>query len=111
MCPWCRSTDHTWVALSGRGSVWSYVKVHPPLQAVFAEQAPYNVIVVQSDDDPTIRFVGNLVSGPDGALGEIEADNIDIGEPVEVVFQQVAADVALPRWKRTGDLSLTDGSH
>jgi uncharacterized OB-fold protein len=61
--------------------------------------APYNVIVVALDENPSIRFVGNLLASPEGAINEIDPDTIRIGEPVRVVFQQVE-DVALPRWVR-----------
>jgi hypothetical protein len=77
---------------------------HPPLLPAYAEIAPYNVIVVELDDEPNIRFVGNLVSGPGGSINEIDPSTISIGEPVEVVFSVlVRADgssVAMPRWVR-----------
>ena len=102
MCPWCRSTRREWREVSGRGTLWSFVVAHPPLLPAYAEIAPYNVIVVAIDEDPTIRFVGNLVKGPEGSISEIDPETIEIGEPVEVVFSLlVRADgssVAIPRW-------------
>jgi uncharacterized OB-fold protein len=98
MCPSCQSTDHVWHPTSGRGRVWSFVVPHPPLLPSFAALAPYNVVVVALDDDPTIRMVGNLVARPDGAINEIDPATIRIGMPVRVVFETVAPDVALPRW-------------
>lgn len=100
MCPWCRSTDRTWQAVSGRATIWSVGRVHPPLLAAYAEQAPYNVVVVELEEDPGIRLVGNVVTGPEGRLGEVDADDLAIGDAVEVVFQRVASDVVLPRWRR-----------
>jgi uncharacterized OB-fold protein len=79
--------------------VWSYVVPHPPLLPAYAELAPYNVIVVALDEDPTLRMIGNLVTGPDGAINEIDPATIVIGEAVEVVFARVG-DTTLPRWKR-----------
>jgi uncharacterized protein len=99
MCPVCRSTDVRWEATSGRGRVWSFIVPHPPLLPAFAEVAPYNAIVVELDEDPTIRFVGNLVASTDGAINEIDPSTITIGEPVRVVFHQIE-DVTLPRWVR-----------
>jgi uncharacterized protein len=99
MCPHCRSIEMTWEPMSGRATVWSYVVPHPPLLPAYAELAPYSVIVVELDDDPTIRLVGNLVTGADGAINEIDPATITIGEAVEVVFTQVG-DTTLPRWKR-----------
>jgi len=99
MCPRCRSIALRWVATSGTGTIWSFVVPHPPLLPAYAELAPYNAIVVALDDDPTIRFVGNLVTGPGGPINEIDPATITIGEPVRVVFAPVD-DVSLPRWVR-----------
>ena len=99
MCPHCRSIAVTWVPTSGHGTVWSFIVAHPPLLPAYAELAPYNAIVVALEEDPTIRFVGNLLASPDGAINEIDPATIEIGEPVRVVFQPVE-DVTLPRWVR-----------
>jgi uncharacterized OB-fold protein len=100
MCPHCRSVETKWEAASGNATVWSFVVPHPPLLPAYAELAPYNVIVVALDEDPTIRMIGNLLASPEGAINEIDPASIVIGEPVRVVFQQIE-DVALPRWVRT----------
>ena len=98
MCPWCRSVESTWKTMSGRGTVWSFVVPHPPLLPAYAELAPYNVVVVALDEEPTIRLVGNLVESEDGEINEIDPATIEIGQPVRAVFQRINEDVALPRW-------------
>ncbi len=100
MCPSCRSFVVEWARVSGRGTIWSYVVAHPPLLAWYGEQAPYNVVVVTLEEDPTLRMVGNLVETPEGRLDEVDPHSIEIGEPVEVVFLPVDRDLALPRWVR-----------
>jgi uncharacterized OB-fold protein len=99
MCPTCQSLAVHWVPTSGRGTVWSFVVPHPPLLPAYAELAPYNVIVVALDQDPTIRMVGNLVTSADGAINEVDPATIGVGDPVRVVFAPVE-DVVLPRWVR-----------
>lgn len=99
MCPACRSLENEWEALSGRGAIWSFVIPHPPLLPAYSELAPYNVILVALDEDPTLRLVGNLVASPNGSIGEIDPHTIEIGETVRVVFSEVG-DVFLPRWVR-----------
>jgi uncharacterized OB-fold protein len=99
MCPVCRSTEVRWEQTSGLGTIWSFAVPHPPLLPAYAALAPYNVIVVALDENPAIRFVGNLLATPDGAINEIDPATIVIGEPVRVVFQPVE-DVTLPRWVR-----------
>jgi uncharacterized OB-fold protein len=100
MCPRCRSLEFRWDEMSGRGTIWSFIVPHPPLLPAYQELAPYNVIVVALDEDPTLRMVGNLVATPDGAINEIDPVTIRIGEPVHAVFQRVE-DVVLPRWMKT----------
>jgi uncharacterized OB-fold protein len=100
MCPSCRSLAVEWEQLSGRGRIWSYVVPHPPLLPAFMPVAPYNVVVVESEEDPEIRFVGNLVTEPGAPIDSVDPATIVIGEPVVVAFERVAEDVALPRWVR-----------
>ena len=100
MCPRCRSLEFSWEPVSGRGTIWSFIVPHPPLLPAYQALAHYNVIVVALEEDPTLRFVGNLVTGPDGEINEIDPATINIGEPVRVVFQRVE-DVVLPRWMKT----------
>ena len=99
MCPQCCSTAVIWEKTSGRGRIWSFIVAHPPLLPAFAAVAPYNSIVVELDEDPAIRFVGNLVASADGEINEIDPNGIAIGEPVGVVFHRID-DVTLPRWVR-----------
>ncbi|MEP6626045.1 MAG: OB-fold domain-containing protein [Acidimicrobiia bacterium] len=99
MCPHCQSISVTWIPTSGRGTVWSFIVPHPPLLPAYAELAPYNAVIVALDDNPAIRFVGNLVANADAPINEIDPATITIGEPVRVVFTTVD-DVALPRWVR-----------
>ncbi len=97
MCPRCQSIDQVWVKVSGRGKIWSWVLAHPPLLPAYAELAPYPVVVVSLEEDPSLRMVGNLVARPGGAINEVSADTIEIGANVSVVFEDVDG-VAMPRW-------------
>lgn len=98
MCPTCQSSESVWVPVSGAGRIWSFVLPHPPLLPAFAELAPYNVIIVELVEDPSIRMVGNLVTAADGPINQVDPTTIEIGTPVRVVFHRVADDVALARW-------------
>ena len=64
-----------------------------------AEVAPYNAIIVELEEDPSIRFAGNLVTGAEGEINEVDPATIEIGQPVQVVFHRID-DVSLPRWVR-----------
>ena len=113
MCPYCNSLEHTWDAMSGRGRVWSFVVPHPPLLPAFMELAPYNVVVVELDDDPVIRLVGNLLETPDGAINEVEIYELhSVGREHDVGGFEVTVDDAalVSGGERSGDLSR-DGDH
>lgn len=97
MCYLCRSLAHDWERLSGRGTIWSYVVAHPPLLPAYEEVAPYNVIVVATMEDPSIRFVGNLVESPEAPFYRTDLGLLRIGAPVRVVFQELEG-VYVPRW-------------
>ncbi|MFI7318809.1 Zn-ribbon domain-containing OB-fold protein [Streptomyces venezuelae] len=96
-CPHCQSFDSDWRRMSGRGRIWSYVFPHPPLLPAYAEQAPYNAIIVELAEAPRIRLVGNLVTAPDAPLNSIAPERLRIGAKVQVVFAEVAGTV-VPRW-------------
>ena len=96
--PWAPRSDPRWVRVSGRGTLWSFAVPHPPLLPPFSLLAPYNVIVVALEEDPTIRLVGNLVDHADGPINGPEPGAIEIGARVRVVFQPVSEAFHLPRW-------------
>ncbi|MGX1475447.1 UNVERIFIED_CONTAM: putative OB-fold protein [Streptomyces canus] len=92
-CPHCRSFAEEWRPVSGRGRVWSYVVPHPPLLPDYAAQAPYNVVVVELEEAPRIRLVGNLVTAAGAPLNSLDPGRIRIGARVHVVFSD-----GLPQW-------------
>lgn len=94
MCPHCTSMESGWVPVSGRGTVYSWVIVHPPVLPAFQSMVPYPVVLVALDDDPELRLVGNLL--------ECDPDAIQMGMAVEIVFQDVADGVTLPQWRPAG---------
>ena len=49
-----------------------YKKIAGMLDEAYAEFAPYPVIVVELDEDPSIRLVGNFVTSSDGPINGID---------------------------------------
>lgn len=92
MCPACNSMRDEWTAMSGTGTIYSWVIVHPPVLPSFAADTPYAVVLVQLDDDPSLRLVGTV--------SDIAHDELAAGLPVEVWFDDVTDEITLPRWKR-----------
>ncbi|RRR79704.1 OB-fold domain-containing protein, partial [Streptomyces sp. RP5T] len=64
-----------------------------PLLPDYAAQAPYNVIVVELEEAPRIRLVGNLVTEAGARLDSLDPARIRIGARVHVVFHD-----GLPQW-------------
>ena len=93
-CPHCQSFASEWREVAGHGRIWSYVVPHPPLLPDYADQAPYNVVVVELTDAPRIRLVGNLVAEAGARLDSVPAERIRIGAKVQVVFSSAG----LPQW-------------
>jgi uncharacterized OB-fold protein len=97
MDPETRDLEYEWVQMSGRGTVWSVAIPHPPLLPTYAEFAPYNVVVVELEEDARLRLVGNVVASADAPLDSVDPYSIEIGDPVQAVFSPVG-DMFLPRW-------------
>ncbi|MEU2656737.1 OB-fold domain-containing protein [Streptomyces sp. NPDC007325] len=96
-CPHCQSFAAEWQLMSGRGRIWSYVLPHPPLLPDYAEQAPYNAVLVELADAPRIRLAGNVVAEPGARLDSVDPARLRIGAPVRVAFTEIDG-VAVPRW-------------
>ena len=88
VCPRCLSYDFEWRTLTGRGRIFSYIVYHQVYHPAFKGDVPYNVALVQLDEGP--RMYSNIVGVPN--------DVPKVGDAVEVVFDTVTADVALPRF-------------
>ncbi|MFH9742411.1 Zn-ribbon domain-containing OB-fold protein [Streptomyces roseolus] len=96
-CPRCQSFAAEWHLMSGRGRIWSYVLPHPPLLPGYAEQAPYNAVLVELAEAPRIRLAGNVVAAPDAPLNSVDPARLRIGAPVRVAFTEIDG-LAVPRW-------------
>jgi uncharacterized protein len=90
MCPQCRSTAAEWIEASGRGTLYSWIVVHHPVpKEVYAADVPYVVALVELEEG--VRMPTNLVGcAPHAIRG---------GMPVEVVFDEVSAELTLPRFR------------
>jgi hypothetical protein len=88
MCPRCNSTDYEWVRVSGKGKLYTWTTVHYPAHPAFAD-VPYVVAIVELAEG--VRMVTNLIDCP--------LEDLYIGMPVEVVFEDVGEDMALPKFR------------
>jgi len=89
LCPHCLAEGGEWVALSGRGTIYSFIVVHRPQHPAFFEDAPYNVAIIELEEG--LRTHTNVVECPNDALR--------VGLPVEVVFDRVNDEITLPKFR------------
>ena len=90
MCAVCGSMEWEWERASGRGSVFTWTVVGRALHPAFQEDTPYAPVVVEMEEG--VRLLSQVVDCPPEAL--------EIGMPVEVVFDDVTDEVTLPRFRR-----------
>jgi hypothetical protein len=89
-CPHCLGADLEWRRVSGRGTLHTFTVVHRG-QRGFPLGPPYVIAIVELAEGP--RLMTNLVGV------EPDPTKIRIGMPVEVVFEDVSPEVALPRFR------------
>ena len=88
-CRACGSWDGEWKPAGTTGTLHSFTvadhQVHP------AYPVPYTIVLVDLDDVPGVRLLGNLDGAPD----------LTIGMPMRVRFDELADGVVLPNWEPT----------
>jgi uncharacterized OB-fold protein len=84
--------------VSGRGAVYTWTVMHEPRVAGFEAAVPYATIVVELEESTAgspVLLVGNLK--------EVPPDEIRLGEPVEVWFEDLNEELALPQFRRSAE--------
>ncbi len=85
VCPHCQSPNVTWKKASGLGRIWSRCRFHHLYDKAFAQDIPYNVVMVELDEGP--MFIANVAGVP--------WESITIGMRVRAVFTDVTDEVSL----------------
>jgi uncharacterized protein len=85
----CGSPDYEWTPISGKGEVYTYTVVHRAPTPAYQADVPYVIAHVTMDEGP--RMISNLV--------DCRPADVKIGMPVEIVFDDVTADVTLYRFR------------
>lgn len=89
VCPFCFADAIEWRKASGRGTIATFTIVHQPWFPSFRAEIPYNVVQVELEEGP--RLTANVVGATNEALA--------VGRRVEVVFDEVAPEATLPRFR------------
>lgn len=86
-CTGCMSPRLEWIESSGRGTLYSYTIVHRPQQPSF--EVPYAVAIVLLEEG--WHMLSTLI--------DVDEEKIEIGMPLEVVFQKMSDEVTLPLFR------------
>ncbi len=69
--------------------MYTYTIVHRPIAA--GQELPYVIAVIALQDAGGVRIISNLV--------DVNHDELEIGLPVELVWEDMSADLAIPRFR------------
>jgi uncharacterized OB-fold protein/acyl dehydratase len=86
-CDRCGSYEWNTVEASGKGTVYSFVVMHYPQVPSFDYPLPIGLIELEEGT----RLVANLI--------DVERDDIEVGMPVEVVWEDHDDDLTLPAFR------------
>ncbi|WP_221176876.1 bifunctional MaoC family dehydratase N-terminal/OB-fold nucleic acid binding domain-containing protein [Nocardioides pocheonensis] len=86
MCPTCHAADRGYVVASGRGRVFSFLVHHAP--QLPGKELPATLALVELEEG--VRMVGEVLAG---------RERIEIGTPVQVVFEKIDDDLTLAQWE------------
>jgi uncharacterized protein len=90
MCAKCGSFNWAWAQSSGKGKLFSWTTVMQPMLPQFADRVPYSPVVIEMDEG--VRILSELVDVPN--------EELRLGLPVEVAFDDVTPEVTLPKFRR-----------
>jgi len=90
-CPEWGAMESDWVKIDGKGEIFSYTIVCSSNIPGFAETVPYNIVVVSLSEADDVNILSNLVDCPN--------EDIHVGMPVEVVFEDVPGGQTLPLFR------------
>jgi len=90
MCAKCGSFNWEWAQSSGKGTLFSWTTVMQPMLPQFADRVPYSPVVIEMDEG--VRILSELVDVPN--------EELRLGLPVEVAFDDVTPEVTLPKFRK-----------
>lgn len=89
MCIHCHTQDFDWITVSGNAKLFTLSPSITPSFPAFKDDAPYTIVIVELEEGPRML----------GWAANIEADQLEIGMPMQPVFRKVNDDVTLVDWE------------
>ena len=92
-CKQCSSGDNLeWREVSGRGKIYGYGVMYDCPVVTLAEDQPFNIAVIQLEEDPGINMLSHLPGTP--------VDQVPVGANVQVEFETTqATGQKVPEWR------------
>ena len=91
-CSECGSAEYLgWREVSGRGSINGSVVFYDTRLRLWTAEQPYNVAIIQLEEDPDIKLFSNLPGVP--------VSEVPVGASVQVEFQEVAPGQLIHEWR------------
>jgi uncharacterized OB-fold protein len=91
ICPYCFSRNTIWIKSKGQGILFSYAIVFKSPVVSFQRNAPFIIAIVELEEG--VKIPTNLIG-----INPID-QNIRIGMPVEVTFDDVTNNYTLPKFR------------
>jgi uncharacterized OB-fold protein len=89
ICPYCMSDKFEWRKSAGRGTVYSFTVIHRAPSPVFRARVPYVLALIELEEG--VRMMSNVI--------DCDLTQVRIGASVEVVFDDVSAEITLPKFR------------
>jgi hypothetical protein len=99
LCPRCHGESLTWQKIEGAAKVVSWTALHPPVLPVWADKLPFVILLVELDDAPGVRMIGQLVDDEGEVLRTNgEPEGIAMDAPVALRWRVDEGGQTLPAW-------------
>ena len=90
MCAACGAWEWEWARSGGRGSLFTWTVAARAMHPAFQADVPHVSVVVEMEEG--VRLVSEVIDCP--------PDELEVGMPVEVVFDDATPEVTLPKFRR-----------
>lgn len=88
LCRYCQSDDLAGEQVSGRATLYTWTIAVQPFHPFYVDRIPYVVATVELDEEPGLMFMTQLV--------DCAEEDLRIGLPLEVVFEELGPELTLP---------------
>ena len=90
LCPECLSASTDYLRASGRGTVYTFTVTYQNQAPGFREELPYVLAWIELEEG--LRILSNVIG--------CSPDDVQVGMPVEVDFEEVGEAIALPQFRK-----------